>query len=260
MAPVLANLVTPASMAWPTHIYPYSAMDQSTGIRHGVRSEASNQDCRHHKTQGIDFGPCGNPYLNYTSLFLICFLVASIGFAGYSRLNRSKRGDAANVRAGNRIIVSDGRNEEPRVKLQAWMQKRHGERPRRNITTRVATDISDQQTRLSRRMSELRAQMLSTQEEWSSTVADCQNVLRSPYAAHVRDRIGEWEQHESRPPATSTDTSLGQASSNIQRTDSDDDELHHMNPWHTDQVHTPLPAYASEDPLAAHSILPAYGS
>ncbi|KAL8918848.1 MAG: hypothetical protein Q9208_007105 [Pyrenodesmia sp. 3 TL-2023] len=210
--------------------------------------------------QGFDLGPCGNPYISYPSLFLLLVLVALMGSAGYSKINRSKRGDQANVRPDNRISVPNGRNEESRVKLQAWMQERHDEPLRRTITTRVATDISGQLTQLSRRMSELRAQMLSTQEEWSSIVATCQNVLRLPYAAHVRDRVGEWEHYESGSPATSTDTSLDRASSNTQRTGSEEAELYTMNPWNTDEVLTPLPVYASKDPLAAHCILPAYSS
>lgn len=260
MAPLLATMVTPAPRAWSTQINPRSITRQSIGIRDGVRREASNLNCKHHRTHGIDFGPCGNPYINYTSLFLIFFLVASICSAAYSKTNRSKREGPANVRAGDRTIAADGRTEEVRIRLQAWMQKRHDEHPRRKITTRVATDISDQQVQLSRRMSELRARMLSTQEEFRSFVAARQTELRSPHAAHIRDRVGEWEQYQSRSPAASIDTVFDRARSDTQRTDSDVPEVYPVNLWHRDLVLTPLPAYASEDPLAAHSVLPAYNS
>ncbi|KAI4144188.1 MAG: hypothetical protein L6R39_004280 [Caloplaca ligustica] len=242
------------SLWYPQYNPTYANLPRSIAARGDV------PDCTNHKVQVIDFGPCGDPYMNWLSISLIFLVLVAVAFPMHKMRKRSRRTGSASVRI-MRVWRTRHyqRNETQGAELQAYVapQEVQDERRRRNITARPATDLSDQQTQLSQRLTELQVQLRSEQEHWDDEAAAGQNNPRTPDAAYVRDRVGEWEQYQirsdgeviaRREPEGSTD----------QRTRSSTEESVSSGSWQADESPEPLPIYAAEDPLAAPRPAPIY--
>lgn len=108
-----------------------STMTQAIRFHNNVRSESSEADCKGYKLRGIDTGPCGNSVINYTSISLIIFVVASFCFATYMKINRSKRKAPADVRPQPVInpYQNQHRERQKREQQERMIQQRlHDER------------------------------------------------------------------------------------------------------------------------------------
>lgn len=273
MGPILAKLATPTLMSWATHIddmanlSAYSTHRQTIRIRETVRGESQKVDCKNHKLKGLDLGPCGNPFINYSSISLILLFVVAFCIAGYKKTARSRSKDSADVLVANiPTAVQEQQNEREAREMQAHavQQTLEDERRRGNNAVREARDRSDQQIQ-PQRLEQLRAQLVSKQIQWDIEAVAGQNEVRSPDTAHVRDRVEEWEQYLIRPDQDITDARLERASSIGELRPSFGERIRSIEPQNrldisrqADQVLEPLPAYAPMDPLATQTIAPAY--
>ncbi|KAI4132980.1 MAG: hypothetical protein LQ338_000448 [Usnochroma carphineum] len=240
-----------------------SILLQTVRVRDNAGSEASESQCEDRKLQGIDMGPCGSSAINYTSISLILFVVASLCLAVHLKTSRSRHRGPAGVRVVEVPRALQDQDEERRKRKQqapVLQQQLDDERPRRNVTTRVATDLSDQQTKFSRRLTELQANLgsiLQEQQRRDNEAATERSMLRTPEAAHVRDRVRDWELYQTRADRDIM-ARLERTGSIAQPSRLDEEERHNGDSQRADEVPEPLPEYAAADPLACQWEAPPY--
>ncbi|KAL8941961.1 MAG: hypothetical protein Q9216_001941 [Gyalolechia sp. 2 TL-2023] len=241
-----------------------SAMVQTLGFAKEARSELSKADCKNYKLRGIDTGPCGNSVINYTSISLIVFIVASICLAVYLKTCRSRRKSPRKIRPQPAISpyqIEFSARQKREQQERVMQQRLDDERRRQNIPARAVTDLSEQQTQLAEHLNQLQEELETAlqqqQRRDNETMADGSRLL-APESAHLRARERDWERYQMRSNQDIM-ARLEHAGSIIQRIRSNEEEHQAASTsWRQHRVSEPLPEYAFEDPLADEIRVPAY--
>ena len=240
-----------------------SIMTRTVRFRRNVRSDTSKADCKGHKPQGLDSGPCGNNVVNYTSIALIIFCIASLCLAVYLKTCRPRVRTRASVRPQPVVSPYHDRHTERRARTQqerVVQQRRSDECRWQNTPVRAITDLSGQQTQLAERLTQLQERLESARghERRDNERAAAGTGLLTPEAVHARDRERDWE-HYQRRSTEDVVTRPEHADSIVQQVRSNGEEdSRSNNPWRQHFVSEPLPKYTAEDPLTGQARAPAY--
>ncbi|KAI4170075.1 MAG: hypothetical protein LQ343_005216 [Gyalolechia ehrenbergii] len=239
-------------------------MSQTLRFVKEVRSESSKAECKDYKLRGIDTGPCGNSAINYTSISLIIFVVASICLAVYLKTSRARRKPSVNVRPQPVIgpyQTEHGARQKREQQERVIQQRLDDERRRQNIPARAVTDLSGQQTQLAERLNQLQQELetaLEQQQRRGNEALADDSGLMAPDTVHLRTRERDWERYQMRSNQDIM-ARLEHAGSIIQRIRSNEEENQSTNTARRQhQVPESLPEYAVEDPLADQTRVPAY--
>lgn len=239
-----------------------STPTQSLQFAKTVRSESFKANCKGYKLRGIDTGPCGNRVINYTSISLIIFVVASIALTVYLKSIRSRRRNSGDVRPQpviNLYHTEHSARQKREQQENVIQQRLDYERRRQNISARAVTDLSGQQIQLVERLNRIQAQIETALQQQERRDLEGLAVGSMLEAVHFRSRERDWDRYQIRSNQEDIIAGLEHADAIIQRIRSNEEENLSSDRSHRQhQNHEPLPEYAIEDPMAERIRVPAY--
>ncbi|KAL8863956.1 MAG: hypothetical protein Q9198_010204 [Flavoplaca austrocitrina] len=212
--------------------------------------EASKPGCIASEAHGVSTGLCESKDSRDSSIIAIVCIVIVLCIAGFVKWKQSWATTTANEHS---LILEThdrtGRSESPKDERHRHSIRRHPKR--QYFSARATTDLSGQQVQLRERLDErlaLHQTYLSQQRAQELQASMHRTGLRTPEAAHRRDRERIWQQYQLRSnPEVLAGLGIARPTS-------------HPSPFYTEQDDTssifqaqpstePLPAYAWRDPL-----------
>ncbi|KAL8861643.1 MAG: hypothetical protein Q9178_001844 [Gyalolechia marmorata] len=232
---------------------------QSVQVLDRVRPQSSKPGCKGYNVSGIGTGPCRSRVVSDPSIIAILCVIATLCVAGFVKLKHSGITTAAERRTRNLERQDwDYYSGRRRRERREHTVRQHLQGRQRDLSARTITDLSGQQLQLRERLAELLARhesVLAQQRAQGLQPSTDMSRLRTPEAAHLRDRERDWEQYQLR---SNQEILAGLENTRL------------INPqvFSNEAVHYPsnllrvqpsletLPEYALEDPLGTQPASP----
>ena len=236
-----------------------SISSQSVRILDRVRPKSSELGCKGYSVSGIDTGPCRSRVVSDSSIIAILCVIATLCVAGFVKLKHSWITTAAERRTRNmerqdRSYHSGRRRRERRE----HNVRRHLQGRQRDLSARTITDLSGQQLQLREHLAQLLARhesVLAQQRAQGLQASTDMSRLRTPGAAHLRDRERDWEEYQLRSNQEIL-AGLENTRSIIPQVFSSEGVHYPSNVLRVQPSLETLPEYALEDPLRTQQQAP----